>query len=400
MMKWDAATVFIDKISRSIRTAGSMIRLFVVISACTLILITGTGLYAMTQQKWSASSVSSIKSVAVALSASFFLDMLSMEIARFDNTATEPSISVKNALLFLVGSLTGVDPRDPKTFLADELWAMAVDRGTLLYSGKATLNTDNPADFTPPPDVFRPISEKNGQTVPQPRSGVVPPSQTVAPANEPYVFIYHTHNRESFLPELKAKGVRDPDLAYDNDINITLVGKRLKEKLDSLGIPTQLSDTDYPSVVKPFQYAKSYAYSAETVKEAMASHRLAMIFDVHRDSLSRDKTTATIGGVAYAQVYFIVGTKNPNWKQNAEFANRINKLLEQRMPGISRGVYAKSRNGNAEYNQSLSPNSILMEIGGPYNTLEEMYRTADLLAELIADMYRQAEKVNATVSAG
>ena len=41
-----------------------------------------------------------------------------------------------------------------------------------------------------------------------------------------------------------------------------------------------------------------------------------------------------------------------------------------------------------------------MEIGGPYNTLEEMYRTADLLAELIADVYRQAEKVNATASAG
>mgnify|MGYP001196911739 FL=1 len=104
--------------------------------------------------------------------------------------------------------------------------------------------------------------------------------------------------------------------------------------------------------------------------------------------------------MAYAQVYFIVGTKNPNWKKNAEFANRIHKLLEQRMPGISRGVYAKSHNGNAEYNQSLSPNSILMEIGGPYNTLEEMYRTADLLAELIADVYRQAEKVNATASAG
>ena len=399
-MKWDAATDFIDKISRSIRAAGSMIRLFVVISALTLILITGAGLLVMTQQKWSASSASSIKSVAVALSASFFLDMLSMEIARFDNTAAEPSLSVKNVLLFLIGSLTGVDPRDPKTFLEDELWATAADRSTLLYSGKATRHTDYPADFTPPPDVFRPNPGKAGQTVPQPNSGAVPPTQTVAPANEPYVFIYHTHNRESFLPELKARGVRDPDLAYDTDINITLVGKRLKEKLDSLGVPTRYSDTDYPSVVKSFQYSKSYAYSAQTVKEAMASNRLAMIFDVHRDSLSRDKTTATIDGVAYAQVYFIVGTKNPNWKKNAEFANRIHKLLEQRMPGISRGVYAKSHNGNAEYNQSLSPNSILMEIGGPYNTLEEMYRTADLLAELIADVYRQAEKVNATASAG
>jgi stage II sporulation protein P len=90
--------------------------------------------------------------------------------------------------------------------------------------------------------------------------------------------------------------------------------------------------------------------------------------------------------------------KNANWKQNSEFANRIHTLLEQKFPGISRGVYAKSSQGNGEYNQHYSPNSMLMEIGGPYNALDEMYRTVDLIGDTLAEMIKQmeqAEKVNA-----
>ncbi|MDF2720166.1 MAG: stage sporulation protein [Paenibacillus sp.] len=179
-------------------------------------------------------------------------------------------------------------------------------------------------------------------------------------------------------------------------MNVTLVGKRLKEKVEALGVPALQSTPDYPSSVKSFNYAKSYAYSAVTVKEAIAQHKqLGMIFDIHRDSLNRDRTTVRIGDKDYAQVYFVVGKKNAGWEKNSEFASKIHSKLESKMPGISRGVYGKASNGNAEYNQSLSPNSILLEIGGPYNSLEEMYRTADLLAEIIAEMQRDAVKASA-----
>jgi stage II sporulation protein P len=104
----------------------------------------------------------------------------------------------------------------------------------------------------------------------------------------------------------------------------------------------------------------------------------------------------TINGKDYAQVYFIIGHGNKNWRENEAFANKIHAKLEKEYPGISRGIWGKSSaNGNGEYNQSLSPNSFLIEIGGVDNTLQESYRTADILARLIADEVFQAEKVNA-----
>ncbi|MEW9106043.1 stage II sporulation protein P [Paenibacillus sp.] len=89
---------------------------------------------------------------------------------------------------------------------------------------------------------------------------------------------------------------------------------------------------------------------------------------------------------------------NPNWKKNEQFANEIHERLEKNYPGISRGIFGKTAlQGNGEYNQSLSPNSVVIEIGGIDNTLEELYRTADVLADFIADIVhkkKDAKPVN------
>lgn len=397
-MKWVVASMNVSAVSRALRTVRSMSRLFAVLSVAALLFLFVTGLIGLAQIRWSSSSLSPMKSAASTLSSSFFMDMLAMEMPQLQSSGKGSTFSPKNTAVFLVRYLTGVHPTDPKSYLAAEMPGLRIERSALLYSAQATQDTDYPADFTPPPDAFKQAAGQGG-TVPGQANG----SQSPAPASdtavrEPRVFIYHSHNRESFIPELKSKGITDPDLAYDTDINITLVGNRLKEKIEAQGVPALLSKADYPSEIKGFNYAKSYAYSASTVKEAMAQHgKLDMIFDLHRDALARNKTTVTINGKDYAQVYFIVGKKNPNWEQNLEFANKLHSLLEQKMPGISRGIYGKASQGNGEYNQSLFANSMLLEIGGPYNTLEEMYRTADLLGEIVGEALRDTVKANAPV---
>ena len=42
--------------------------------------------------------------------------------------------------------------------------------------------------------------------------------------------------------------------------------------------------------------------------------------------------------------------------------------------GLSRGIFIKDRkSGNGVYNQDLSPNALLIEMGGVDNTPEELY---------------------------
>jgi stage II sporulation protein P len=367
--------------------------------------------------------MSTMKGIAVSISSQFFLDMMAMEVPYLTDAHTDSTFSQKNALSFAMHLLTNINPKDPKSLLAGEVPGMRSESTTLLYSAKATKTTDSPADYTPPAEVFKPEVSAPSSQIPEggepaagaekdPNADAGNPAgnsadnsngqapdggKTVAPAErKKAVFIYHSHNRESFLSELKDRGINSPDLAFDAKTNITLVGKRLSEKIEQLGIGTVHSNVDYPSSVQSFNYAKSYAYSSKTVKEVLAAHRdVRLVFDVHRDSLQRDRTTVRINGKDYAQIYFVVGKRNPNWEENSDFANTIHTKLEESYSGISRGVFGKSSHGNAEYNQSLSPNSILMEIGGPYNTLEEMYRTADLLAGIIAEIYWEAEKVSA-----
>lgn len=411
-MKWVVATLNLSKVNRTVRKIRTMSKLLTALAVGTLAFFIVTGLFSIVSNKNNASSISSMKGMAANLSLTFFLDMVAMEMPFMNTSGYAHALSPGNTANFLLQYMTGVNARDPKSLLAAELPGLANETSALLYSGQATKVNDGPADYMPLPQAITQVPTTGTGTgaggaapTPTPTTGAGAGGTTGTPggagnevSKEPKVFLYHSHNRESFLPELASKGIKDPDGAYDSDINITLVGKRLKDKLEGLGIPTLQSTTDYPSTEKGFNYAKSYAYSAKTVQTAMAAHSaLDMIFDIHRDALARDRTTVKLNGKDYAQVYFIVGTKNPNWKQNAEFANRLHTILEERYPGISRGVYAKSSQGNGEYNQHLSPNSMLLEVGGPYNSLEEMYRTSDLLGELIAELVRQdeqAEKVN------
>ncbi|PGT76869.1 hypothetical protein COD11_25435 [Bacillus sp. AFS040349] len=48
-----------------------------------------------------------------------------------------------------------------------------------------------------------------------------------------------------------------------------------------------------------------------------------------------------------------------------------------------------SEQGNGVYNQDLSPNSVIIEIGGVENRIDELYRTADLLGNVISEYYWQ-----------
>ena len=66
--------------------------------------------------------------------------------------------------------------------------------------------------------------------------------------------------------------------------------------------------------------------------------------------------------------------------------------MEKDYPGLSRGIWGKtSSQGNGEYNQSLSENSILIEIGGIDNSKEELARTTKVLADILSNIFWEAQ---------
>lgn len=382
----------------------------------------------------------SMKKAADSVTANFFLDMLGLESAHLKRQG-ETTFSSRNVGGYIAKLLLQIEPGEPKSLLASQLRGLNVAAGEADAStatadkpgggrspegptavagasgsgANAPDGTGNaaagsaPGDGAAGGDGTSPSPTDSGGTPggasagggtvqPQPTGGTgqtsadpVQAGGALKPGSK--VFVYHSHPRESWVPELNASSAAE---AEDPQTNVTLVGKRLSDKLEQTGIGAIHSATDYPTEVEGYNWNYSYKYSLQTVKEAFEQHRdIAFLFDIHRDAAPRDVTTATIGGVDYAKVYFIVGKKNAHWEQNEAFARRIHDKLEKEYPGLSRGIWDKGSGGHAEYNQSVSPNSILIEVGGPYNTLEESYRTADALAKAIADVYRESVKVDA-----
>lgn len=209
-------------------------------------------------------------------------------------------------------------------------------------------------------------------------------------SKEPQVLIMHTHTTESYqsTEELwydPAEGSRTTDLSR----NMAKVGDVLTETLNATGIVT-LHDTtlhDYPS------YNGSYDRSKATVESYLAQYpSIKVVLDIHRDAIEKEDGTrvrpvATVNGEETAQVMIICGADNgsmgmPNYKQNLRFAGELENAMASRWPELARPVLFDYRN----YNQQLTTGSLLIEVGGHANTLEEACRAAKLVGEALASL--------------
>lgn len=406
--------VWLNQLKNGRHVRGLLVtgKAFSLLSFSSMLFFIVIGAAGMVHQQSSDSPIHSMKGFAASVSAGFFGNMMEMEMPSFQSSLESDALSGKEIGVFLMRTLTSINPNEPGGLLAGELPGMKHE-SFLIRSGVGTDTTIGPQDHLPIYDPLVGLHEDEGTELtdddndagsdepinsPESTGKDGPSDDTAKPDDEldtgksKVVFIYHSHNRESWYPELEEEQ-KDPNSTTKN---ITLVGKRLAEKLEAKGVGAMHSDTDYPTSIKGYRWELSYKYSMKTVKEAIASGKdLKFFFDIHRDSQKRKYTTVDIKGKSYAQVYFVIGHRNPDWEKNEAFASQIHEALEKKYPGISRGIWGKTAaTGNAEYNQSLAPESVLVEIGGVENTLEESYRTADALAEVISTIYWKAEKVS------
>lgn len=342
-------------------------------------------------------------SESVNRAASFFSADLLYKIIGTENRAFAANMDLEegpslSSLLFQLSTNINLD--DPRSLLGRELPSFTIFDTEILVAGEGTNYTNMPIESAPPQDVFEGKNEAPLQNVDELDQGETgedtnPPPQSTDGKN--VVYVYFTHNTESFLPYLK--GVTDPNKAFHSQINVTKIGDKLKEELESKGIGTTIDKTDVQSrlVNKGWKYHQSYQESREVVASAIGSNKdLTYLIDIHRDSKRKEDTTKEINGESYAKLAFVIGGKHQNYEKNNQLAHQLHQSLEKKYPGLSRGVMLKQDSGsNGIYNQDLSENAILVEFGGVDNTFEELNRSAAALADVFSEFYWQAEEVNA-----
>ena len=202
----------------------------------------------------------------------------------------------------------------------------------------------------------------------------------------PQVLIMHTHATEDYrlsagLWFTPGDGAR----STDRSINMCAVGRVMADTLNAAGICTLHDETlnDYPS------YTGSYANSRAVVQQYLAQYpSIKVVLDVHRDAIERENGTrcapvCTIDGRQAAQVMIICGCDNgtsvqlPAWRQNLRFAAAWERSMEAKYPGLTRPVLFSYQ----FYNQDLTTGSLLIEIGGHGNNLNEALYAGYLAAQ-------------------
>ena len=216
-----------------------------------------------------------------------------------------------------------------------------------------------------------------------------------APEDEPQVLIMHTHTTESYQ-----QGNHDPNYAYrttESKLNMTAVGDAMADTFEKMGIRVYHDTTvhDHPS------YNGSYDRSRVTVEEILKEHpTIKVVLDVHRDAIERDDgsiiaPTAVIGGKPSAQVMLICGCDDgtmdmPNCMKNLSTAAFFQQYMENTHSGLTRPVLYDYRH----YNQDMTTGSLLLEVGGHGNTLEEAVYAGELAAEGIAEALIQISETS------
>jgi stage II sporulation protein P len=213
----------------------------------------------------------------------------------------------------------------------------------------------------------------------------------------PKILIYHSHSRESYrqnpnnpYKEASAEAFRTDDLNY----SVIQVGTMLAKELSDRGIATLHDKTNH----EQGNYNASYSKSLQTLKQLMTEHNsLNMFIDIHRNAYGRksskspDEEVVIINGERVAKLMVVIGTgegimggfnERPNWKENAKLAIKLTNKLNELYPGLAKDVYYKT----GRYNQHISTNAILIEVGSTLTTLDEAERASKYLAEAISQI--------------
>ncbi len=197
--------------------------------------------------------------------------------------------------------------------------------------------------------------------------------------SNPIIYIYNTFQTSKY----KSTNYH----SYNINSLVTQASKILEEYLKEKGISSLVETSSVAKVLKDNNLAYTYSYRGSRILMDVAkkqNNSLEYFLDIQISNNKYEATTAKINDVSYAKILFVVGTENNNYAENQKFANKLNEILISKNKELSRGVSLRGGTGyHGVYNEDFSPNTLLIEVGGIENTMEEVNRTLKILAEVL-----------------
>lgn len=196
------------------------------------------------------------------------------------------------------------------------------------------------------------------------------------------ILIYHSHTSEAY--STAETRTTDPNR------NIVSVGEALTKELEKQGF-TVIHD----KTIHDIDYNKSYYKSRETVSKYYSKYgEFDFVIDMHRDAGPDKKhVTANVEGQNIARLMFVTTTKNPKYKAHINNIKSIFEISKDVCPGLfrERNLY-ENPTGVKYYNQDLSNNAVLIEVGATTNTLQEAINSMKYFSRVLSEHLNKTSK--------
>ena len=204
-------------------------------------------------------------------------------------------------------------------------------------------------------------------------------------SKDPLIYIYNTHQTE----EYETSTILD----YSIKPTVTISNYILEEIFNKNKLYTYVEESNIKEILNKNSWSYSYSYKATRIlleQRKLEYPTLKYFIDIHRDSITKDKTTIVINNKSYAKILFLIGLENPNYQENLIFTEKLNNKINQKYPNLTKGIYKKGGPGvNGVYNQDFSKYLILVEMGGYQNTPIEVLNSSLALAECFMEVINE-----------
>jgi stage II sporulation protein P len=195
------------------------------------------------------------------------------------------------------------------------------------------------------------------------------PAAGLPGANNNKIAVYHTHSGESFQP---SDGVASTDQGPGGVYKVGEQLSRRVEKHNTIKV-IHCQETFFP-------YSGSYRRSRSAAINLAEDGDLDAIFDLHRDAAPAGEYYREIDDMQLTQVMIVVGTQNPAYTANEEFAWQLKEVADKIYPNLVKGIFY----ARGDYNQDLHPRALLLEIGAHSNSRLQAEIGSRAFADVIA----------------
>lgn len=209
--------------------------------------------------------------------------------------------------------------------------------------------------------------------------------ELVVKNKKPVIYLYNSYQTDKYKKNYYS--------SYSINPVVTTASLILKEYLESKGINTLVENRNIAVTLKENnnEYYEVYKASRVLMEEALKNNpSLKYFFDLKIMDNNYQNTTATYKDKKYAKVMFVIGTDNKSYQENYKLAKKLNSKLDK---NLSRGIDMRGGEGyQGYYNEDFNSNTLLIEVGGYENTIDEVNRTLEILANVIVEVINEEEK--------